>query len=191
MSAAPALRMPQPLHFQIAGIPFSVLSEHPAHDRWLRTTYRRFAISEASGSISSSKRRVQFMLPFGNVRERKLREMWEHPPEQIHRLRDTQTYGQIRSCARCDLIDYCHRCHGLAQLETEAWDSCDTQARRTAEVVRAVVNYKKAGVVPDFPVDARGIEGNESGRVGAWRCDEGCASYSLGRRWEHVREEGK
>jgi radical SAM protein with 4Fe4S-binding SPASM domain len=103
---------------------------------------------------------LQLVVPFGNVRERKLREMWEHPPEQIHRLRNTKTYGQIQSCADCDLIDYCHRCHGLAQLETEAWDSCDTQARRTAEVVRAVVNYKKAGIVPYFPVDARGIEGN-------------------------------
>ena len=46
MSAASALRTPQPLHFQIAGIPFSVLSEHPAHDRWLRTTYQHFAVSQ-------------------------------------------------------------------------------------------------------------------------------------------------
>lgn len=48
MSASPASRTPHPLHFQIAGIPFSVLSEHPVHDRWLRTTYRRFTVSQAS-----------------------------------------------------------------------------------------------------------------------------------------------
>jgi hypothetical protein len=47
MSASPASRTPHPLHFQIAGIPFSVLSEHPVHDRWLRTTYRRFTVSQA------------------------------------------------------------------------------------------------------------------------------------------------
>jgi radical SAM protein with 4Fe4S-binding SPASM domain len=102
---------------------------------------------------------LQLMLPFGNVRDRSLRDMWEHPPDSIARLRTTKAFGDIPACADCDLIDYCHRCHGLAHLERGAWDACDTQARRTAEVIRAVVTHATRGIVPDFPEDNRKIEG--------------------------------
>jgi radical SAM protein with 4Fe4S-binding SPASM domain len=113
---------------------------------------------------------LQLLLPFGNVRERSLPDMWERPPEWIARLRETKAYGQIPACAQCDLLDYCRRCHGLAQLDAGAWDACDRQARRTAEVVRAVVNYKRAGAVPDFadtvremPVNVHGALQNQGG----------------------------
>ncbi len=106
---------------------------------------------------------LQLLLPFGNVRDRSLRDMWEHPPELIGRLRETKAYGQIPACAQCDLIDYCRRCHGLAQLDTGAWDSCDWQARRTAEVVCAVVHYEREGIVPNFEEDARKIDRRANG----------------------------
>lgn len=93
---------------------------------------------------------IQLQMPFGNVRERSLRDMWENPPEPIARIRSTKQYGQMTACSTCDVIDYCTRCHGLAHLETGNWDSCYTQARATAEVVRAVVRYKEDGTLPQF-----------------------------------------
>jgi radical SAM protein with 4Fe4S-binding SPASM domain len=93
---------------------------------------------------------IQLMLPFGNVREKNLEEMWRDPPEQIARIRQTKAYGQIAACAECNLVDYCTRCHGLAELETGCWNSCYEDARKTAEVIRAVVKFKKEGILPIF-----------------------------------------
>jgi radical SAM protein with 4Fe4S-binding SPASM domain len=93
---------------------------------------------------------IQLMMPFGNVRERSLRDMWQDPPEQIAQIRRTKAYGQIVACAQCDMIDYCRRCHGLAHLETGAWDSCYDEARKTAAVIRAVVNFKRERILPVF-----------------------------------------
>jgi radical SAM protein with 4Fe4S-binding SPASM domain len=86
---------------------------------------------------------LQLLVPFGLVRERGLREMWEHPPEPIRRLRRTLTYGDVPACHACDLIDYCRRCHGLAQLETGDWTACDTMARHMALVARALLRYRR------------------------------------------------
>ena len=93
---------------------------------------------------------IQLMMPFGNVRERSLRDMWQDPPEQIAQIRRTKAYGQIAACAQCDMIDYCTRCHGLAYLETGSWDSCYDEARKTAAVIRAVVNFKRKRILPVF-----------------------------------------
>jgi len=91
---------------------------------------------------------LQLFLPFGSVRERSLREMWDDPPEQIRRLRRTLRYGQLPACRACGLIDYCRRCHGLAHLETGAWESCDSRAREMAEVARAVACRQRARAAP-------------------------------------------
>jgi radical SAM protein with 4Fe4S-binding SPASM domain len=92
---------------------------------------------------------LQLLLPFGSVRQRNLRDMWENPPEPIRGLRRVQTYGDVPACRPCGLIDFCRRCHGLAHLATGDWRSCDTLARRMAEVTRAVVRHKqRAGTRP-------------------------------------------
>jgi radical SAM protein with 4Fe4S-binding SPASM domain len=105
---------------------------------------------------------IQLMIPFGNVRERNLRDMWTNPPEDLARIRNTKHYGQIPVCAACDVIDYCNRCHGLAELETGHWDSCYKQARDTAEVVRAAVKYKREGILPNFPNAAKATNATPS-----------------------------
>jgi radical SAM protein with 4Fe4S-binding SPASM domain len=97
---------------------------------------------------------IQLMIPFGNIRQRSLQDMWSSPPETLALIRNTKHYGEISACSQCDAIDYCHRCHGLAHLETGSWDSCYRMAGENAEVVRAVVKYKKEGVLPLFEEDA-------------------------------------
>jgi len=93
---------------------------------------------------------IQMMIPFGNIRERSLQDMWRNPPDTVARVRNTKHYGEISACSQCDMIDYCRRCHGLAHLETGSWDACYEEARKTAEVIRAVVKFKKEGILPIF-----------------------------------------
>ncbi|MFA5026849.1 MAG: radical SAM protein [Candidatus Methylomirabilota bacterium] len=88
---------------------------------------------------------LQLFLPFGSARERSLRQMWEDPPDQIRRLRSATAYGDLPACLACDLIDYCRRCHGLALLETGAWESCDSRAREMAEMGRQVARHLRDG----------------------------------------------
>jgi radical SAM protein with 4Fe4S-binding SPASM domain len=94
---------------------------------------------------------IQLMIPFGNVRERSLDDMWHNPPAELERVRETKQYGQIAPCASCDVVDYCHRCHGLAHLDTGRWDSCDRRALETAKAARAAVLFRRDGVPPDLP----------------------------------------
>jgi radical SAM protein with 4Fe4S-binding SPASM domain len=92
---------------------------------------------------------LQLLLPFGSVRERRLRDMWERPPEEIRRLRRVTTYGHLAACRTCDLIVYCRRCHGLAHLEAGGWASCDPLAREMARVTRAVVHRMQGAEAPE------------------------------------------
>jgi len=115
---------------------------------------------------------IQLMIPFGNIRERSLLDMWTNPPETVARIRNTKIYGQVSACSKCDLVDYCKRCHGLAHLDAGTWDACDPRARETAEVVRALVKYKKKGIAPSFEAGA--------GREFGCTCDlTGCQRYAV------------
>jgi|GEM_PF-1677946 len=49
MSSAQGSKAVKLLSFQIAGIPFSVLSDSPQHDGWLSAAYRQFHTSEKPG----------------------------------------------------------------------------------------------------------------------------------------------
>lgn len=90
---------------------------------------------------------VAFRIPLGNVRERRLRELWYAPPPAIRDLLAVKKYADLPECRDCELVGFCKRCHGDNLLErgAEEWKACHPQARAVASAQRRLYQIRTAG----------------------------------------------
>lgn len=81
---------------------------------------------------------IQMMTSFGDVRQSPVKQLWENPPENLKRLTQIKTYGELPECHGCELINFCSRCHGIAHLETGRWEAKSKQACEKAAIAKEV-----------------------------------------------------
>lgn len=70
-------------------------------------------------------------LPCGNIKEDSFEHIWEHSGE-ITRLRNARLMD-IEGCYRCELIEYCHRCPGVAYMENGSYMKIPTSRCRVTK----------------------------------------------------------
>jgi radical SAM protein with 4Fe4S-binding SPASM domain len=76
---------------------------------------------------------VALRLPMGNIRERPLRDLWSSMPPSIQQFLAVRTYADLPECRSCELVNFCHRCHGDNLLARGAdWRLCHVRARMVA-----------------------------------------------------------
>jgi len=71
-------------------------------------------------------------VPMGNIREKSLREIWYAPSALRDELNTLRTYADLHSCSRCQYVQFCNNCIGLAQLETGDARSCYSSLKTAA-----------------------------------------------------------
>lgn len=86
---------------------------------------------------------VALRLPMGNIRERPFRELWASPPPSTQQFLAVQTYADLPECRSCELVEFCHRCHGDNLLDRGAdWRSCHLRARMIASAERTLYQIR-------------------------------------------------
>ena len=76
---------------------------------------------------------IALRVPMGNIRDRSFRELWRSPPPALQQFLALKTYADLPECPACELVDFCHRCHGDNLLERGGdWKSCHARARMAA-----------------------------------------------------------
>jgi radical SAM protein with 4Fe4S-binding SPASM domain len=58
------------------------------------------------------------LLPLGNVREKPFAEIWDSDSQALSDVRSIRTFSDLKGCSDCKDLWLCHRCHGLAYLES-------------------------------------------------------------------------
>lgn len=88
---------------------------------------------------------IQLPIPMGNAREISVVDAWKKPPQVIDHIRKTEVYGDLPECGDCTISNVCHRCHGLAYLETGRWDAKYPTGCEEAKLTNMVNEYVKGG----------------------------------------------
>lgn len=86
---------------------------------------------------------VQFLRKAGNLREESFHRTWRESAE-LARIRQIRL-RDLKACGECELLPYCMRCPGLAELEDGDVLGPSSEACRQARLCREIVN----GARPD------------------------------------------
>lgn len=86
---------------------------------------------------------IALRVPMGNIRESPFRELWKSPAPIIQQFFALKTYADLPECRSCELVEFCHRCHGDNLPERGAdWRSCHTRARMAASAERKLYHMR-------------------------------------------------
>ena len=82
---------------------------------------------------------VALRTPMGNIRERSFQDIWKSMLPSLEPFLDVRTYADLPECRSCELVDFCHRCHGDNLLARgDDWRSCHSRARMIAGAERTL-----------------------------------------------------
>jgi radical SAM protein with 4Fe4S-binding SPASM domain len=96
----------------------------------------------------------------GDLRQQSFREIWRHAPG-LARIRGL-TWRQIEECNRCDVRQYCNRCHAMALLEDGKLDGPSSEACRHAVLLRDML-IDHGRLPADTPRPAPAAQGRHRG----------------------------
>jgi radical SAM protein with 4Fe4S-binding SPASM domain len=77
---------------------------------------------------------VQFPILCGNLRDDSFEEIWYHSPQMLE-VRSV-AISQLPVCSKCDLLEYCRTCPGLAFIEEGNFRAPSKRVCQEARIIR-------------------------------------------------------
>jgi radical SAM protein with 4Fe4S-binding SPASM domain len=79
---------------------------------------------------------IMFPLKLGNLKQTKFDVLWRLEPRAELRYLRSMRRTDLHACVKCDLVDFCQRCTGIAYLESGHVDGPSASGCRQAEMRR-------------------------------------------------------
>ena len=111
---------------------FPHLNSAPSPDNWCHVGTTELAITTEGDVIPC----IQWRIPAGNVTKQNLKTIWETSPVFLS-LRNISN-SQILPCQECNILQWCARCPGIAELETGHWNYPYDWACSTAKILKEI-----------------------------------------------------
>lgn len=78
---------------------------------------------------------IQLRIPFGNLREKTFKEIWEGKNTKKIRFLNNKDF---KDCFKCELINFCGKCPGIAQLEDKSFLNKSSRACEIAQIRKEI-----------------------------------------------------